>query len=102
MPSLPLRIAILEADTPLPNTKKQYGGYGGVFEALLKRGARALSQQSVNGGRGLDPDRDLRISKCHVEGDDVSSLFLLLLGIIGSASVGWVGWFTQFVKVSEG
>ena len=35
MPSLPLRIAILECDTPFPNAKKTYGGFGGIFEALM-------------------------------------------------------------------
>lgn len=42
-----LRLAILQCDTPLPNTAKQYGGYGGVFKSLLSAGARA---------EGLDPD----------------------------------------------
>lgn len=36
-----IRLAILECDTPLPNTKKQYGGYGGVFKSLLNKGAKA-------------------------------------------------------------
>ena len=36
-----LRLAILECDTPLPQTGKQYGGYGGVFKALLTSGAKA-------------------------------------------------------------
>lgn len=36
-----IRLAILECDTPLPNTAKQYGGYGGVFKSLLSAGARA-------------------------------------------------------------
>jgi hypothetical protein len=31
----PIRLAILEADTPQPGTKAKYGGYGGVFTALL-------------------------------------------------------------------
>jgi GMP synthase-like glutamine amidotransferase len=43
MPSPPLRIAILECDTPLPNTLSQYGGYGGVFIALLHAAASKLS-----------------------------------------------------------
>jgi len=34
MASLPLRIAILECDTPLPGTSSKYGGYGGVFTSL--------------------------------------------------------------------
>lgn len=51
----PFRIAILECDTPLPNTEAKYGGYGGVFEKLLKSGAEATGK--------LDPGKDLQISK---------------------------------------
>ncbi|KAI9649837.1 hypothetical protein NHQ30_002419 [Ciborinia camelliae] len=43
MPQPPLRIAILECDTPLQNTQQKYGGYGGVFTSLLERGASSLS-----------------------------------------------------------
>ena len=38
----PFRIAILECDTPLTQTKEKYGGYGGVFTALLHSAADAL------------------------------------------------------------
>ena len=41
------RLAILECDTPLPNTKKQYGGYGGVFKSLLNKGAKAEGYEDV-------------------------------------------------------
>jgi GMP synthase-like glutamine amidotransferase len=43
MTPLPLRIAILECDTPLPGTVKNYGSYGGVFTALLRSAASSLS-----------------------------------------------------------
>jgi len=43
MPDLPLRIAILACDTPLDGTRTKYGGYGGVFTALLHSAATALS-----------------------------------------------------------
>ncbi|KAH8809106.1 class I glutamine amidotransferase-like protein [Xylogone sp. PMI_703] len=45
MAPLPLRIAMLECDTPLTQTKAKYGGYGGAFTALLKAGADALHEQ---------------------------------------------------------
>jgi len=45
MAPLPLRIAILECDTPLAQTREKYGGYGGVFTALLKAAADALHAQ---------------------------------------------------------
>ena len=38
----PIRIAILECDTPLERTRSKYGGYGGVFTSLLHAGADAL------------------------------------------------------------
>jgi len=40
----PLRIAVLECDTPLPNTKARFQGYGGVFEHLIRAGAKSLGQ----------------------------------------------------------
>ncbi|KAK5078164.1 hypothetical protein LTR51_000350 [Lithohypha guttulata] len=41
------RLAILECDTPLPGTAAQYGGYGGVFKALLNAGAKAEGHTSA-------------------------------------------------------
>ncbi|KAL9949954.1 hypothetical protein ACHAQF_000204 [Verticillium nonalfalfae] len=38
----PIRLAILEADTPLPETQATYKGYGGVFTALLRTAALTL------------------------------------------------------------
>ena len=37
----PIRIAILEADTPIGKTLIKYGSYGGVFTSLLHRAADA-------------------------------------------------------------
>lgn len=51
----PLRIAVLECDTPLDETRHKYGGYGGVFEALLRAGADALGQPKlISSEKGLD------------------------------------------------
>lgn len=36
---------MLECDTPLTGTQKKYGGYGGVFRALLEAGAAALAEE---------------------------------------------------------
>ena len=44
----PLRIAILECDTPLEQTKAKYGGYGGVFKALLETAADALGRSGFS------------------------------------------------------
>lgn len=51
----PLRIAILECDTPLKGTQAKYGGYGGVFTALLSKAADALEQPDViSSQKGLE------------------------------------------------
>lgn len=53
-----LRIAVLECDTPLPGTKARFQGYGGVFEHLLRTGAKAL---------GRPAQEDLIITKHQIE-----------------------------------
>lgn len=55
----PLRIAVLECDTPNPNTEAKYGGYGGVFDELLRSGAKAQGK--------LDPESGLQISKYQIQ-----------------------------------
>lgn len=50
----PLRIAVLECDTPLANTQKFYGGYGGVFKALLSAGAQKLADDTHSDPVALD------------------------------------------------
>ncbi|EEP75820.1 conserved hypothetical protein [Uncinocarpus reesii 1704] len=57
----PLRIALLECDEPLTNTKAKYGGYGGVFQALLHAAAAALEQPDK-----IDPNSGLQFSKWDV------------------------------------
>lgn len=61
----PLRIAILECDTPLDNTRAKFGGYGGVFKALLEAGADALDAPGLSSKEGLD------LSYFHVQRDQV-------------------------------
>ena len=41
MSSRPFRIAVLEADTPLEQTRRKLGSYGGVFTSLLYKAADA-------------------------------------------------------------
>ncbi|KAI9721929.1 MAG: hypothetical protein M1812_001885 [Candelaria pacifica] len=51
----PLRIAILECDTPLDRTRAKYGGYGGLFKVLLHTAADALNQPDViSAKKGMD------------------------------------------------
>ena len=46
----PLRIAILEADTPLPEVVEQFGRYDRIFSTLIEAAAE---------GEGMDPKKDL-------------------------------------------
>jgi hypothetical protein len=49
----PLRIAILECDTPPPAVIEKYGRYGRIFTTLLETAAEGL---------GLSPKQDLELS----------------------------------------
>lgn len=39
-----LRIAVLEADEPVGETKKKYGGFGTIFQELLEAGASRVGE----------------------------------------------------------
>jgi hypothetical protein len=54
MGKLPLRIAVLECDTPLDATKARYGGYGPVYKQWLSRGADALQYPNLSSDTGLE------------------------------------------------
>lgn len=41
----PLRIAVLECDTPIGNTKAKYGGYGNLFKELLQNGVQEVREK---------------------------------------------------------
>ena len=42
MPPSPLRVAVLEADVPLPRILEIHGTYGDIFASLLHRAADTL------------------------------------------------------------
>ncbi|PSK59419.1 hypothetical protein B9Z65_3743 [Elsinoe australis] len=46
MSSQPLRIAVLECDTPVDKVKAELGGYGNIFETLLSSGADLLAKET--------------------------------------------------------
>jgi len=74
---LPLRIAILETDTPVPETNKKYGGYGGVFTALLKAGADALGEQGLSSKEGLELKAyDVVTTQEYPELDNIDAILL--------------------------
>ena len=61
-PPSPLRIAILECDIPIGNTRAKYGGYGNLFKELLLKGKDELVREGRDGGKeGVDllPELDL-------------------------------------------
>ena len=62
----PLRIAVLECDTPLDQTRAKYGGYGGVFKVLLETGADALDQPEL-----ISSQHGLELSFWNVERDRI-------------------------------
>ena len=53
----PLRIAILQCDTPPPDVVALYGAYDRIFTTLLEKAATGL---------GLDPKTDLELSAFEV------------------------------------
>jgi len=66
----PLRIAVLECDTPLDNINAKYEGYGGVFKELFRESAKRLGQPEK-----LDPETGLEISRWDiVDGDKYPNL----------------------------
>ncbi|KAJ5558626.1 hypothetical protein N7535_008843 [Penicillium sp. DV-2018c] len=61
----PLRIAVLECDTPVDGVNRRYNGYGGVFKVLLKAGAISLNQPER-----LDPETGLEVTAWDIVNDD--------------------------------
>jgi hypothetical protein len=51
---LPLRIAILECDSPPDKAKEKLGGYGPIFRTLLERSADALGHAGLSSKEGLE------------------------------------------------
>ncbi len=77
MSSLPLRIAILECDTPLPGTVAKYGSYGGVFASLLKAGADALSYPGLTSSSGLElSNYDVVTAQAYPNLEDIDAVLL--------------------------
>ncbi|KAK4494133.1 hypothetical protein PRZ48_014431 [Zasmidium cellare] len=60
-PTTPIRLAILECDTPIGRTKEKYGTYGNLFKELLTSGSKLYSQENPN-----TPTPELNITKYDV------------------------------------
>ncbi|KAF2396595.1 class I glutamine amidotransferase-like protein [Trichodelitschia bisporula] len=98
---LPLRIAILECDTPLTNTKAKFGGYGGVFKQLLERAAETLKQPGLSATEGLELSfYDVVQSKSYPALDDIDAI--LITGSKHSAYLDdpWILDLVEFVKTT--
>ncbi|PBP17399.1 putative glutamine amidotransferase class-I [Diplocarpon rosae] len=54
MPAPPLRIAILECDTPVPAVVAKHGAYDQIFTSLLRAAADALCHPGLSASSGLD------------------------------------------------
>jgi hypothetical protein len=61
---MPLRIAVLKCDTPVPEVDRRYKGYGGVFRGFLKSSASALNNET------LDPETGLEVTEYDIVDDD--------------------------------
>ena len=69
----PLRLAILEADTPQPQTRDRYGGYTGVFTALLEAAAKPQKLSDLVTIKGYDVVNDLH---CYPSLDDIDAILI--------------------------
>jgi len=96
----PLRIAVLECDTPLPETKARYGGYGGVFEALLKAGADALGQPDIiSSSSGLDVTKwNVEHEEVYPDLDNIDAILLSGSKHNSFENVPWILKLVEFVK----
>lgn len=71
-----VRLAILECDTPLPQTGETYGGYGGVFKALLNSGAKAEGFSGVDDVLDISMHQIEQDSSCYPDIDSIDALLL--------------------------
>jgi GMP synthase-like glutamine amidotransferase len=99
MPSPPLRIAILECDTPLTNTRAKYGGYGGVFKALLSAGADALGSPALSSKHGLELTTwDVFEAQNYPSLDDIDAILLSGSRYNSFDDTPWIVKLVEFTK----
>lgn len=110
MPSLPLRIAILECDTPVPPVVAQYGTYGQIFTKLFSQAADTLSTTPSPLGQLPHPTNfsraDLHLTTYDVvtkqEYPDLSDIDAILMS--GSKHTAYHNdpWILKLVEFVEG
>ncbi|KAF1989198.1 class I glutamine amidotransferase-like protein [Aulographum hederae CBS 113979] len=95
----PLRIAVLECDTPLDRTQQKYGSYGGVFEALLEAGADSLARDDLDSKTGLDITKwDVVNMELYPELDDVDAILLSGSRHNSFDNIPWILKLVDYVK----
>ncbi|KAG2420139.1 hypothetical protein HFD88_004939 [Aspergillus terreus] len=96
----PLRIAVLECDTPVEKVDQKYKGYRGVFAALLHASAQAIGQPDR-----LDPTSGLVISGWDVvskqEYPNLEDVDVLLLTGSKHNSFDNHPWITKLVEYTK-
>ncbi|RMD41328.1 hypothetical protein DV735_g3793, partial [Chaetothyriales sp. CBS 134920] len=88
----PVRVAILECDTPLPKTQARFGGYGGVFQALLRSGAEQLGRP--------DPEHGFSFSTHQIETDPDSypPLDEVDAILLTGSNIPWINKLVEYTK----
>jgi hypothetical protein len=89
----PLRIAVLECDTPLDNINRRYNGYGGVFRVLLQASAISLNQPER-----LDPETGLEVTAWDIVNDDKYPKLEDVDAVLLTGSSGLTRWLSSNPK----
>jgi GMP synthase (glutamine-hydrolysing) len=96
-PTQPIRLAILEADTPLPQTKAKFGSYGGVFTDLF---ARAAAPSHLSDVLAISYHDVVCPDPLYPSQDDIDAI--LITGSKHNAfedgDGGWIAKLTEFVR----
>ncbi|TVY52836.1 putative glutamine amidotransferase-like protein [Lachnellula cervina] len=100
MPQLPLRIAVLECGAPLPKTASKYGGYGGVFKALLNSAADALSYPNLSSTSGLQISSfDVESAQVYPSLEDIDAILITGSKFNAFDNDPWIVKLVEFVEV---
>lgn len=91
----PIRLAVLEADTPVPRANERYKGYFGVFRHLLAQAVAPAPLESVLSLTGHDIVRD---PSAYPSLDDVDAI--LVTGSKHNAfdDDGWILALVEYVR----
>ncbi|KIV99239.1 uncharacterized protein PV09_09101 [Verruconis gallopava] len=98
MPSPPLRIAILECDTPRAQTQAKYGGYGGVFKQMLERGAEDLGHPGLSASEGIELSMYKVEEEQYPNLDDIDAILITGSKHDSFADTPWIQKLVAFTK----